>query len=115
MLIPVIIVRDKMTGTTRIVGANTHDQLTVYPDHLEYYNLQNGCGSREAYEFIDEDHDPSEWWSDPHVKMVTLEEWIELSKAQITEDQKNTIELYRAFVKMMQARMMTAPSMQTAA
>lgn len=99
MLIPVIRVRDRMTGTTRIVGTNSHDCLLVYPSRLEYYNLQNGCGSADAYDFICEEHDPKEWWEVDHVEMVTLEKWIELSAAQIEEDAKAKIEFYHAISK----------------
>lgn len=99
MLIPVIRVRDKMTGTTRIVGTNSHDCLLVYPSRLEYYNLQNGCGSADAYDFICEEHDPKEWWEIDHVEMVTLEKWIELSAAQIEEAAKAKIDFYHAISK----------------
>ena len=100
MLIPVIKVRDKDTGRIHIVGTNRHDMLTVKPDRIEYYNLQNGCGSGETYEFLPQsDYDPAEWWNDPHVEMVTLEEWLKLSEAEIEESAKAKIEFYRAISK----------------
>ena len=100
MLIPVIRVRDKMTGYTRIVGSNTHDMLIVEPSHLRYYNLQNGCGTLEAYEFLpQDDYDPAEWWNDPHVEMVTLEEWLKLSEAEIKEAAQAKIDFYHAISK----------------
>lgn len=100
MLIPVIRVRDKMTGTTRIVGTNSHDMLTVKPDKIEYYNLQNGCGTPDTYEFMpQEGYTPAEWWTHAHVEMVTLEKWIELSAAEIEEAAKAKVEFYKAIAK----------------
>ena len=103
MLIPVIKVRDKDTGRIHIVGTNRHDMLTVKPECIEYYNLQNGCGSDYTYEFLPHDgYDPAEWWNDPNVEMVTLEEWLKLSEEEIEESAKAKIEFYKAVAKMWQ-------------
>lgn len=46
-------VYDKETKTTHIVGNDTHDCLLVRNGKVEYYNLQNGCGTPDTYEFVE--------------------------------------------------------------
>lgn len=99
MLIPVIKVRDKgKDGYVHIVGTNSHDSLIVCNGQLEYYNLQNGCGTigddEYGYEFV---VDESEYL--PHVEFVTLEEWIKISMKDIDEQTKWLIEFYKYYVE----------------
>lgn len=97
MLIPVIKIRDKQDGSVHIVGSNSHDSLIAYSDHVEYYNLQNGCGTYRGdeygYEFV---YEPNQWGV-PYIDFVTLEKFIEISKQDIDENAKNLIEFYKAY------------------
>lgn len=97
MLIPVIRVRDKAHDEVHIVGSNSHDSLTVRSDCIEYYNLQNGCGTHGrdeyGYEFVFE---PNQWGAS-YIEFVTLEEFIEMSKQDIDENAKARIEFYKAY------------------
>ena len=47
-------VRDKTNGHIHQVGTDVHDSLELFGDKIEYYNLQNGCGtlSGDDYEFV---------------------------------------------------------------
>jgi hypothetical protein len=52
-------VKDKETCAIHQVGADKHDSLEFVDGHVEYYNLQNGCGTISGcglgeYEFVDE-------------------------------------------------------------
>lgn len=101
MLIPVIKVRDKgKDGYIHIVGTNSHDSLIAYDDRLEYYNLQNGCGTagndEYGYEFVYEVNQ----WGASYVEFVTLEEFIKLSEQSIDENTKQMIAFYKAFAEM---------------
>ena len=98
MLIPVIKVKDKAhDGYIHIVGTNSHDSLIVMNGQLEYYNLQNGCGTigddEYGYEFVAEDGFL------PHIEFVTLEEWLKLSMNDIDEQTKWLIEFYKRYVE----------------
>lgn len=100
MLIPVIKVKDKGLGDyVHIVGTNTHDSLVVYKDHLEYYNLQNGCGTagndEYGYEFVFEENE----WDVPYIEFVTLEEFIKLSEKEIDDQTKGLIASYKCFTE----------------
>ena len=48
-------VRDKTNGHIHQVGTDVHDSLELFGDKIEYYNLQNGCGtlSGDIYEFVE--------------------------------------------------------------
>ena len=52
--VPLIEVRDKTSGEKHIVGTDIHDSLTLRDGSIEYYNLQNGCGTGPGgeYEFV---------------------------------------------------------------
>jgi hypothetical protein len=57
ILIPLIVVRDKIDGKCHVVGDNHHDSLIIDNEEgtLRYYNLQNGqysCKDRYGYEFV---------------------------------------------------------------
>lgn len=99
MLIPVIKVKDNAhDGYIHIVGTNSHDSLIVMNGQLEYYNLQNGCGTigddEYGYEFFVEEDEYL-----PHVEFVTLEEWLKLSMNDIDEQTKWIIEFYKRYVE----------------
>lgn len=57
MRYPLIKIRDKATGHVRYVGEDSHDQLIFEYGRIEYYNLQNGCGTPGSYEFVPEPAD----------------------------------------------------------
>ena len=46
-------IRDKDSGIVHVIGTNPHDTLYVKNGIVEYYNLQNGCGTDGTYEFVD--------------------------------------------------------------
>ena len=48
-------IRDKDTGQVHVIGVNPHDMLYVQNGIVEYYNLQNGCGTNGTYEFVDKE------------------------------------------------------------
>lgn len=54
-----IYVRDKFDGSVHRVGDSKHDSLCVRGGVVEYYNIQNGCGTLPdgagTYEFVDSD------------------------------------------------------------
>jgi hypothetical protein len=108
MLIPVIKVKDKAhDGYIHIIGTNSHDALIAYKDRLEYYNLQNGCGSygndEYGYEFVGEE---SEYL--PFIEFVTLEEWIKLSMKDIDNQTKWLIDFYKKYAERYQKKVQKA-------
>jgi hypothetical protein len=47
-------VRDKESGTIHQVGTDVHDGLELLDGKVEYYNIQNGCGTLGGvYEFVE--------------------------------------------------------------
>lgn len=48
-------VRDKTNGHIHQVGTDVHDSLELFGNRVEYYNLQNGCGTLDGnnYEFVE--------------------------------------------------------------
>lgn len=66
-----LFVRDVSTGTVHELGTDVHDSLIRNDDgSLSYYNLQNGCGTADEYEFClpdgdepDPMYDSSVWFS----------------------------------------------------
>ena len=58
--VPLLWLRDRATGRTRLYGTDSHDSLYIGEGGgIQYYNLQNGCGTGEggSYEFVDHDTD----------------------------------------------------------
>ncbi len=57
-------VKNKSSGVIHQVGTDVHDSLELFGDKVEYYNLQNGCGTGIGgeYEFI-EAPDPDDYVS----------------------------------------------------
>ena len=51
MRFPVIIVRNTTTGEEHIVGTDEHDMLNIENGKISYYNLQDGGGIGDGYEF----------------------------------------------------------------
>ena len=50
---PAIYVRDYCTKCIHMVGTNEHDRLYLDDDgHIQYFNLQNGCGTPDEYDFV---------------------------------------------------------------
>lgn len=45
-------VKDKSSGHIHQVGTDLHDSLVLMDGKVEYYNLQNGCGTLDEYEFV---------------------------------------------------------------
>ena len=54
-----IYVRDKSDGNVHRVGECRHDSLSVFNGVVNYFNLQNGCGTLPdgsgTYEFVGSD------------------------------------------------------------
>lgn len=102
MLIPVITVRDKAHNTEHIIGTNSHDALVVDKHKIEYYNLQNGCGTygddEYGYEFVFEENE----WDVPYIQFVSLEEWVMLSMHDIDEQTKDLVFSYNMLAKIHQ-------------
>lgn len=48
-------VYDRGIDTTHIVGTNPHDYLYVKNGVVQYYNLQNGCGTFDDYNFVEKE------------------------------------------------------------
>ena len=46
-------VRDKESGVIHQVGTDVHDSLELLDGKVEYYNMQNGCGTLDEYEFVE--------------------------------------------------------------
>lgn len=46
-------VRDKSNGYIHQVGTDVHDSVVYLNGQVIYYNLQNGCGTPEEYEWVD--------------------------------------------------------------
>lgn len=46
-------VYDKDLEKRHVVGTDVHDCLLVTDGKVEYYNLQNGCGTPYTYEFVE--------------------------------------------------------------
>ena len=46
-------VYDKLNGKIHEVGSDTHDVLLVSDGVVEYYNLENGDGTGDGYEFVE--------------------------------------------------------------
>lgn len=45
-------VKDKLTGDIHQVGTDTHDSINFLFGEPTYYNLQNGGGTPEEYEWV---------------------------------------------------------------
>lgn len=82
MLIPVIKVVDKTNGSIHIVGTDTHDKLYIDENGaMQYYNLQNGEGTRGDYEFV---YKSDEYWE--YIEFVTFEELEKIYKKQTEKE-----------------------------
>lgn len=46
-------VRDKSNGRIHQVGTETHDSINFICGQVHYYNLQNGCGTLDEYEWVE--------------------------------------------------------------
>ncbi len=45
-------VRDKSNGQIHQVGTDVHDSIEFICGQVHYYNLQNGCGTLDEYEWV---------------------------------------------------------------
>jgi len=74
MMVPIIRVRDKYSGKEHIVGFDKHDSLIEGADGgLQYYNLQNGDGTPDGYDFVFEEDR-----FNAYVEMVSVDEAVKL-------------------------------------
>jgi hypothetical protein len=48
-------VYDKDNEVSHVIGTNQHDYLFVENGIVQYYNLQNGCGTPETYSFVEKE------------------------------------------------------------
>ena len=46
-------VRDKHNGHIHQVGTDVHDSVVFLCGQVTYYNMQNGCGTLDEYEWVD--------------------------------------------------------------
>ena len=46
-------VRDKCSGNIHQVGTDVHDSIIFLDGKVCYYNLQNGCGTLDEYEWAE--------------------------------------------------------------
>ena len=46
-------VKDKSSGNIHQVGTDVHDSLDLMDGEVHYYNLQNGCGTLDEYEWVE--------------------------------------------------------------
>lgn len=46
-------VKDNDSGVIHQVGTDQHDSLEMINGRVEYYNLQNGCGTPDTYSFVE--------------------------------------------------------------
>jgi hypothetical protein len=46
-------VKDNDSGVIHQVGTDRHDSLEMINGRVEYYNLQNGCGTPYTYSFVE--------------------------------------------------------------
>lgn len=46
-------VKDKTNGYVHQVGTNPHDSIIFLDGKPCYYNMQNGCGTLDDYEWVD--------------------------------------------------------------
>ena len=45
-------VRDKSNGHIHQLGTDVHDSIEHLDGAVHYYNLQNGCGTLDEYEWV---------------------------------------------------------------
>ena len=83
MRIPIIRVRDKADGSVHILGTDQHDDLMLENGSLAYYNLQNGDGTLDGYEFVAQKYEDAPY--DIAVEWISIEE---LQK-RMEEDEDN--------------------------
>lgn len=84
--IPLIYIRDKSSGHERLVGTNYHDQLFIdeKTKAIRYHNLQNSCGTPDAYEFVGTEEE-TYYGKEVYVKMVPWREAVKLFETQDAE------------------------------
>ena len=46
-------VKDKSNGQIHQVGTDVHDSVEYLGGQVHYYNLQNGCGTLDEYEWVE--------------------------------------------------------------
>lgn len=63
-------VRDKSNGHIHQVGTDVHDSVEFLCGNVTYYNMQNGCGTPDEYEWI-EPPDP-----DGYVSVTPEQLWL---------------------------------------
>lgn len=84
MLIPVIKVKDKASGTEHVIGTSSHDMLYIKNGSIHYLNRQCFDGTNGGYEFIGEDSLDGFI----EIEMWDIEDVIELAR----KDSKETAE-----------------------
>ncbi len=95
IMVPIIRVRDKYSGEEHIVGFDQHDSLLVGAGGgLQYYNLQNGDGTRDGYEFVVEDDGYK-----GYVEMVSVDEAVNLWRDAEKKQKENEAALKKMLGK----------------
>lgn len=103
MLIPIIKVKDKGSGTEHIVGEDSHDALLTDGHTIRYYNLQNGCGS--DYEDSEYEFQGTDIFGEVSIDFVTLEDFIDMNIKSITEAVDNKIAFFKIAKEFQQKRL----------
>jgi hypothetical protein len=105
MLYPVITVKDNCSKSKRehIVGTNSHDTLFISKGGgIHYLNSQAMVGTQypeEGYSFVGEDKGEWSITCRPEIKMVTLDELIDMASEHLEESTKTKIKIYKALRK----------------
>ena len=111
MLYPIITVKDNCSKSKRehIVGSNSHDVLYIDKSGgIHYLNCQGMVGTKfpdEGYCFVGEDKGEWSITSRPEIKMVTLDELIDMASEHLEESTKAKIKAYKALRKHWDAEM----------
>lgn len=107
---PAIYVRDYCTKCIHMVGTNEHDRLYLDDEgHVQYLNLQNGCGTPTEYDFVldPEGHDQNNLpFTEEEQSLYgpyglnNMDAWfggvdLEMHKALLEEQKKQNEELFK--------------------
>lgn len=109
MRIPVIKIREQYGDKTieRLVGTDRHDVLSVEDGGIYYTDIHGMVGTKYPEEsgmsFVTEDTEYS-FTGDPEIKMVSVEEFLDIIEKQITEEVTNEIEQQKLFKKIFAVR-----------
>lgn len=101
-MIPLVKVRDVMTGREHIIGTDSHDALLIENEQLVYYNLQSGESSHTtgAYVFVCNNDVRNYAPFDRYIEFVTIEEYIKLLTDEASNQYDSELELQKIFKRL---------------